>query len=169
MVAFVAFDSVSSVAVNAARFCGSFSSSSICLVSAGERAGAAAGLGATGGFSSAAAPWANTGDAAALQSRASAQSSNLMGGKLHVLRLRAILAVRGGAYASAAPHVPGMITVLAVLLAIAMLGVVVVLGLGMAGVVRGGDPRRSNALMRARVLLQGVALALMAAILLLRH
>ncbi len=50
-----------------------------------------------------------------------------------------------------------------------MLGVLVVLGLGMVGVVRGGDPRRSNKLMRARVLLQGVALALMALILLLRH
>ncbi len=62
-----------------------------------------------------------------------------------------------------------MITVLAVLLALSMLGVVVVLGLGMVGVVKGGDPRRSNALMRARVMLQGVALALMAAILLLRH
>ena len=68
-----------------------------------------------------------------------------------------------------APYVGRMISILAVLLAIAMLGVLVVLGLGMAGVVRGGDPRRSNALMRARVLLQGVALALMAAILLLRH
>ncbi len=54
------------------------------------------------------------------------------------------------------------------LLAIALVGVVVVLGMGMVGVVRGGDPRRSNALMRARVLLQGVALALMAAILLLQ-
>ena len=62
-----------------------------------------------------------------------------------------------------------MISVLAVLLAFAMLGVLVVLGLGMAGLVKGGDPRRSNALMRARVLLQGLALALMAAILLLRH
>ncbi len=57
----------------------------------------------------------------------------------------------------------------AILLAVAMLGVVLVLGLGMVGVVRGGDPRRSNALMRARVLLQGVALALMALLLLLRH
>ena len=56
-----------------------------------------------------------------------------------------------------------------ILLLVTMLGVVVVLGLGMAGVVRGGDPRRSNALMRARVLLQGVALALMVLILLLRH
>jgi hypothetical protein len=50
-----------------------------------------------------------------------------------------------------------------------MLGVVVVLGLGIAGVGRGGDPRRSNALMRVRVLLQGAALALMALLLLLRH
>ncbi len=56
-----------------------------------------------------------------------------------------------------------------ILLLVTMLGVVVVLGLGMAGVVRGGDPRRSNALMRARVLLQGVALGLMVLILLLRH
>ncbi len=62
-----------------------------------------------------------------------------------------------------------MILVLAVLLAFAMIGVLVVLGLGMIGDVKGGDPRRSNALMRARVLLQVVALALMAAILLLRH
>jgi hypothetical protein len=62
-----------------------------------------------------------------------------------------------------------MTSVLTVLLVVVMLGVVGVLGLGMAGVVRGGDPRRSNALMRARVLLQGVAIALMAAILLLRQ
>ena len=62
-----------------------------------------------------------------------------------------------------------MTSILMILLVVTMLGVVVVLGLGMAGVVRGGDPRRSNALMRARVLLQGVALALMVLILLLRH
>ena len=62
-----------------------------------------------------------------------------------------------------------MTSILMILLLITMLGVVVVLGLGMAGVVRGGDPRRSNALMRARVLLQGVALGLMVLILLLRH
>ncbi len=62
-----------------------------------------------------------------------------------------------------------MTLVLSVLLAIVMLGVVAVLGMGMIGVVKGGDPRRSNALMRARVLLQGLAIALMAAILLLRH
>ena len=58
---------------------------------------------------------------------------------------------------------------LMLLLLVTMLGVVVVLGLGMVGVVRGGDPRRSNALMRARVLLQGLALGLMVLILLLRH
>ncbi len=62
-----------------------------------------------------------------------------------------------------------MTSILMILLVVTMLGVLVVLGLGMVGVVRGGDPRRSNALMRARVLLQGVALALMALILLLRH
>lgn len=70
---------------------------------------------------------------------------------------------------AARPYVDGMTSVLAILLAIVMLGVVGVLGAGMVGVVRGGDPRRSNALMRARVLLQGIALALMALILLLRH
>ncbi len=62
-----------------------------------------------------------------------------------------------------------MTTVLMVLLGIVMLAVLVVLGMGMLGVVKGGDPRRSNALMRARVMLQGLALALMAAILLLRR
>ena len=62
-----------------------------------------------------------------------------------------------------------MTSVLMVLLGIVMLAVLVVLGMGMLGVVKGGDPRRSNALMRARVMLQGLALALMAAILLLRH
>ncbi len=62
-----------------------------------------------------------------------------------------------------------MTSILMILLLVAMLGVVVVLGLGMVGVVRGGDPRRSNALMRARVLLQGLALGLMVLILLLRH
>ena len=56
-----------------------------------------------------------------------------------------------------------------VLLGLTLFGVLVVLGLGMFGVVRGGNPRRSNALMRARVLLQGIALALMACLLLLKH
>ena len=62
-----------------------------------------------------------------------------------------------------------MTTVLMILLVAVMLAVLAVLGMGMLGVVKGGDPRRSNALMRARVMLQGLALALMAALLLLRH
>jgi hypothetical protein len=63
-----------------------------------------------------------------------------------------------------------MSTILAILLAVVMLAILGVLGAGMFGLVRGsGDPRRSNALMRARVLLQGVALALIALILLTRN
>ncbi len=63
-----------------------------------------------------------------------------------------------------------MSTILAILLAVVMLAILGVLGAGMFGMVRGsGDPRRSNALMRARVLLQGVALAIIALILLTRQ
>jgi hypothetical protein len=63
-----------------------------------------------------------------------------------------------------------MTSVLAILLAVAMLGVLGVLGAGMFGMVQGGgNPRRSNALMRARVLLQGIALVLLALLLLSRH
>ncbi len=62
-----------------------------------------------------------------------------------------------------------MSTVLSILLGVVMLALLGVLGAGMFGLVRGGDPRRSNALMRARVLLQGVALAIIALILLTRQ
>ena len=62
-----------------------------------------------------------------------------------------------------------MSTFLSVLLAIVMVALLIILGAGMFGLVRGGDPRRSNALMRARVLLQGVALAIIALILLTRQ
>ena len=63
-----------------------------------------------------------------------------------------------------------MTTLLSILLIVVMVAVLGVLGAGMFGLVRGGgDPRRSNALMRARVVLQGVALVLIALILLLRH
>lgn len=51
-----------------------------------------------------------------------------------------------------------MIFFLTVLLALALAGVLGVLFAGMLGVVRGGDPRRGNALMRWRVILQGAAL-----------
>jgi hypothetical protein len=53
-----------------------------------------------------------------------------------------------------------METVLMILIPIAMLATLVVLGFGVAQMIRGGDPRRSNKLMQSRVLLQGVALVL---------
>ena len=54
-----------------------------------------------------------------------------------------------------------MRTFLTVLVVLAMLGTLGVLFAGMFGLVRGGgDPRRSNALMRWRVLLQGLAILL---------
>ncbi len=47
-----------------------------------------------------------------------------------------------------------------ILLFVVMVAILGVLGLGMAGLARGGDPGRSNRLMQARVILQGVALVL---------
>jgi len=41
-------------------------------------------------------------------------------------------------------------------------GVVTVLGLGIATMIKGGDPRRSNKLMQSRVALQALALVLLA-------
>jgi hypothetical protein len=61
-----------------------------------------------------------------------------------------------------------MKTFLTVLLVLAMLSVLAVLIAGVTGLVRGGnDPRASNKLMRARVVLQAVALAIVALLLLL--
>jgi hypothetical protein len=61
-----------------------------------------------------------------------------------------------------------MRTVLMILLGLAMLGVLGVLAAGMIGLVRGGgDPVRSNRLMRWRVVLQAVALVLFALLLML--
>ncbi|MFC0408628.1 twin transmembrane helix small protein [Roseomonas elaeocarpi] len=61
-----------------------------------------------------------------------------------------------------------MITLLTILVGIAMLATLGVLFAGMLGMVRGnGDGARSNALMRWRVILQGVALGLFALLLLL--
>ncbi len=69
----------------------------------------------------------------------------------------------GMARASEPGHKKGMKTVLTVLLGLAMLGTLGVLLAGMIGLVRGGDdPWRSNRLMRWRVILQGIALALFA-------
>ena len=61
-----------------------------------------------------------------------------------------------------------MIVVLAVLTGLAMLGTLGTLFAGMIGIVRGAnDPGRSNALMRWRVTLQGVALGLFVLLLIL--
>ena len=64
-----------------------------------------------------------------------------------------------------------MITVLMILTGIAMLATVGTLFAGMLGIVRGADnPGRSNALMRWRVISQGVTVALFILLLLaLRH
>ena len=63
-----------------------------------------------------------------------------------------------------------MTTFVAILLVFAMLGTLVVLGMGVASMLRGGDPRRSNKLMQSRVIMQAVALVLLAMLMLLaRH
>jgi len=55
-----------------------------------------------------------------------------------------------------------MTTFLTVLLVLAMLGVLGALGVGVVTMIRGGNPRLSNKMMQARVVMQGVALALLA-------
>lgn len=64
-----------------------------------------------------------------------------------------------------------MITLLSILVAVSMLATLGILFAGMVGVVRGsGDGARSNRLMRWRVTMQAVTLALFALLLLLtRH
>ncbi len=60
-----------------------------------------------------------------------------------------------------------MTTFLMILLVLAMLGVLGVLGMGVVGMIRGDNPRRSNKLMQARVVMQGVALLVLALLMLL--
>lgn len=55
-----------------------------------------------------------------------------------------------------------MKTFLIILVALLMFATLGVLIAGLVGVVRGGDPRRSNRLMRWRVILQAAALLLFA-------
>lgn len=63
-----------------------------------------------------------------------------------------------------------MTSVLTVFLVLAMLAVLGVLGMGIVNLIRGGNPRRSNRLMQSRVVLQGLALLLLALLMLLaRH
>jgi hypothetical protein len=60
-------------------------------------------------------------------------------------------------------------TFLTVLLVITMLGVVATLIAGVGGMVRGvNNPVRSNRLMQLRVLLQGLAIAIVAILLMMR-
>lgn len=60
-------------------------------------------------------------------------------------------------------YIPWMKIFLMILVVLAMLGTVGVLVAGMFGLVKGGgDPRRSNQLMRWRVILQATALLLFA-------
>jgi NADH:ubiquinone oxidoreductase subunit 6 (subunit J) len=60
-----------------------------------------------------------------------------------------------------------MIEFVTILLVLALIGVLTVLGLGIATMLRGGNPRRSNKLMQARVVMQGLALLLLAILMLL--
>ncbi len=56
-----------------------------------------------------------------------------------------------------------------ILLVLAMLGTLTVLGFGVTSLLRGGDPRRSNKLMQSRVLMQALALVLLAILMMLAH
>jgi NADH:ubiquinone oxidoreductase subunit 6 (subunit J) len=51
---------------------------------------------------------------------------------------------------------------LTVILVFAMVGVLIVLGIGVATMLKGGNPRRSNKMMQLRVLFQAVALVVLA-------
>jgi len=60
-----------------------------------------------------------------------------------------------------------MTTFVTILLVLAMAGLLIVLGLGVATMLRGGNPRRSNKLMQMRVVMQGLALLLLVLLMLL--
>jgi len=51
---------------------------------------------------------------------------------------------------------------LTVILVLAMIGVLIALGVGVATMLKGGNPRRSNKLMQMRVIMQAVALIVLA-------
>ncbi len=57
-----------------------------------------------------------------------------------------------------AAYVTSMTNFLGAVLFVLMVGVLGVLGAGIYGMARGGDPARSNRLMRWRVILQGAAI-----------
>jgi hypothetical protein len=56
---------------------------------------------------------------------------------------------------------------LTILLCLALAGVLAILGAGVVTVVRGGNPARSNKLMQARVIMQAVALVILALLMML--
>jgi hypothetical protein len=67
-------------------------------------------------------------------------------------------------------HISRMTTFVTIFLVFAMIGTLVVLGMGVASMLRGGDPRRSNKLMQSRVIMQALALVLLAVLMLMaRH
>ena len=55
-----------------------------------------------------------------------------------------------------------MTTFLTLVLVLVMLGVLGILATGVATMLRGGNPRRSNKLMQLRVVMQGLALLVLA-------
>jgi len=55
-----------------------------------------------------------------------------------------------------------MTVVLTIALVLALLGVLAALGVGVATMRKGGNPRRSNKLMQMRVIMQAVALVVLA-------
>jgi Hypoxia induced protein conserved region len=57
-----------------------------------------------------------------------------------------------------------MTVFLTVILVLAMFGVLAALGFGVFTMIKGGNPRRSNKLMQMRVVMQAVALLVLAAL-----
>src|SRR5260370_32435928 len=67
-------------------------------------------------------------------------------------------------------HIEPMTIFVTILLVLALIGTLTVLGFGVASMLRGGDPRRSNKLMQSRVIMQALALVLLAVLMLMaRH
>jgi FlaG/FlaF family flagellin (archaellin) len=64
------------------------------------------------------------------------------------------------ARAAARAHIESMQTFLVIAIVIALLAVVATLGMGIIQMAKGNDPHRSNRLMQQRVILQGIAIAL---------
>ena len=55
-----------------------------------------------------------------------------------------------------------MTTFLTVILVLAMVGVLIALGVGVVTMLKGGNPRQSNKMMQMRVIMQAVALVVLA-------